>query len=62
MLAILVCQDRECRATYEVEGTREAIAAVRCEDCDGPLRAMAYADAEPGLRPPARTDVRRRAA
>jgi hypothetical protein len=62
MLAMLVCEDRDCRAAFEAEGTPEAIAEVRCEDCGGPLRATAYADADPSVRPPGRTEVRRRAA
>ena len=62
MLALLVCEDRECRATFEAEGTADAIAQISCEDCGGPLRAMGYADSEEDRRVPGRLDVRRRAA
>ena len=46
MLARLVCSDRECRAAFEAEGTRASIEALRCEDCGGPLQAVAYADSQ----------------
>ncbi len=46
MLARLVCSDRECRAAFEAEGTRDSIEALRCEDCGGPLQAVAYADSQ----------------
>ena len=47
MLALLLCESRECRATFEAEGTREAIGRLRCADCGGPLHAKGWADAEP---------------
>ena len=46
MLALLVCRDRDCRAAFEAEGSREAIAELRCEDCGGSLKPMGWADAE----------------
>jgi len=62
MLALLVCEGRECRATFEAEGNADAIAQISCEDCGGPLRAVGYADSEPHRGTPGRIDVRRRAA
>jgi hypothetical protein len=53
MVAILVCRDRECRATFEADGSRDSIETLSCEDCGGPLRAVAYADSresEPNSR------------
>jgi hypothetical protein len=47
MLALLLCESRECCATFEAEGTREAIGRLRCADCGGPLQATGWADAEP---------------
>jgi hypothetical protein len=47
MLALLLCEDRECRAAFEAEGGADAIGALRCEDCGGPLAAVGYADATP---------------
>lgn len=46
MVALLVCQDRECRATFEAEGSHDSIETLRCEDCGGPLHALAYADSQ----------------
>ncbi len=48
MLALLVCQDRNCRAAFEAEGSPDAIEELVCEDCGGPLQAVGYADAEAG--------------
>ena len=48
MLALLICEDRECRAAFEAEGSPEAIRDLVCEDCGGRLRAVGYADARPG--------------
>jgi len=60
MLALLVCEDRFCRAAFEAEGSAEALEDITCADCGGPLRAMGYADAEPGNRGPRENpDVRR---
>jgi hypothetical protein len=62
MLALLVCEDRECRAAFEVEGHADAIEKVRCQDCGGPLRAVGWADAEEGEPKAGRQpDVRRAA-
>jgi hypothetical protein len=47
MLALLLCEDRNCRAAFEAEGFADAIEELRCEDCGGPLKAVGYADAEP---------------
>ena len=47
MLALLVCENRDCRAAFEAEGSADAIGELRCEDCAGPLLAVGYADAEP---------------
>ena len=44
MVALLVCRDRACRATFEAEGSRDSIEALRCEDCGAHLHAVAYAD------------------
>ena len=33
MVAILVCQDRKCRATFEAEGSRDSIEHLHCQDC-----------------------------
>lgn len=62
MLALLLCKDRECRAAFEVEGTPKELDAINCMDCGGPLRAVGYADADPGRRGPHdKPDVRRAA-
>ncbi len=61
MLALLVCRDRNCRAAFEAEGTREAINELHCEDCGGPLRAVGWANAEASHRPGREVDVRRAA-
>jgi len=61
MLALLVCRDRNCRATFEAEGSREAISELHCEDCGGLLRAVGWANAEPSYRPGREVDVRRAA-
>jgi len=61
MLALLVCRDRNCRAAFEAEGSREAIGELHCEDCGGPLRAVGWANAEPSYRPGREVDVRRAA-
>ena len=61
MLALLVCRDRNCRAAFEAEGSREAINELRCEDCGGPLRAVGWANAEASHRPSREVDVRRAA-
>jgi hypothetical protein len=62
MLALLVCEDRECRAAFEAEGNTDAIEEIRCQDCGGPLRAVGWADADHGsYRPGRHPDVRRAA-
>ena len=61
MLALLVCRNRDCRAAFEAEGSREAINDLLCEDCGGPLRAVGWANAEPAKRPGREVDVRRAA-
>lgn len=61
MLALLVCRDRACRAAFEADGSREGIIELRCEDCDGPLEAMGWADSEPDRAGGAHIDVRRAA-
>ncbi len=61
MLALLVCRDRSCRATFEAEGSREAIGELHCEDCGGPLHAVGWANAEPPRRLGGEIDVRRAA-
>ena len=61
MLALLVCRDRSCRAAFEVDGSREAITDLRCEDCDGPLEAVGWADSDPYRGVSDRIDVRRAA-
>ncbi len=48
MLALLLCEDRGCRAAFEAEGSSEAIEELLCEDCGGVLHAVGYADAEAG--------------
>ena len=48
MLALLLCEDRGCRAAFEAEGSADAIEELLCEDCGGMLHAVGYADAEPG--------------
>jgi len=48
MLALLLCEDRGCRAAFEAEGSADAIEELLCEDCGGVLHAVGYADAEPG--------------
>jgi hypothetical protein len=62
MLALLLCEDRECRAAFEAEGSADAIQALRCEDCGGPLAALGYADAAPADHAPGGTAEMRRAA
>ncbi|MGI8749228.1 MAG: hypothetical protein ACR2J6_01535 [Thermoleophilaceae bacterium] len=62
MLALLVCEDKECRAAFEAEGSSEAMKELLCEDCGGPLHAVGYADAEPGRGRHSGTPEVRRAA
>ena len=61
MLALLVCRDRNCRATFEAEGDRGAINELRCEDCGGPLKALGWANAESAHTTGREVDVRRAA-
>ena len=61
MLALLVCRNRSCRAAFEADGSRQAIADLRCEDCDGPLEAVGWADSEPHRPVSDHLDVRRAA-
>ncbi len=62
MVAILVCRDRECRATFEAEGSRDSIETLSCEDCGGPLHAVAYADSRESEPTSRREATMRRAA
>lgn len=62
MVALLVCEDRECRATFEAEGSHDSIETLRCEDCGGPLHAVAYADSRESGPPQRREATMRRAA
>jgi hypothetical protein len=62
MVALLVCRDRECRATFEAEGSRDSIETLRCEDCGGQLRAVAFADSRDSGPPMRREATMRRAA
>lgn len=61
MLALLLCQDRECRSAYEAEGSRDSIDLLRCADCGGPLLAKGWADAEPRERGGREAELRRAA-
>ncbi len=61
MLALLVCENRECRASFEAEGSADAIGELRCEDCEGRLIAVGYADAEPSKGHGSTPEVRRAA-
>jgi transposase len=61
VVALLVCRDRSCRAAFEADGSREAITALCCEDCDGPLEAVGWADTEPRDRGNDRVAVQRAA-
>jgi hypothetical protein len=61
MLALLVCENRTCRASFEAEGSAEAIDDLRCQDCGGPLHAVGYADAEPAKGGGGTPEVRRAA-
>jgi len=61
VLALLVCRDRACRAAFEADGSREGIAELRCEDCDGPLEAVGWADSESYPAGNRHLDVRRAA-
>ena len=62
MVALLVCRDRECRATFEAEGSQDSIELLRCEDCGGPLHAIGYADSRESGPPARREATLRRAA
>ena len=62
MVALLVCRDRECRATFEAEGSRDSIETLRCEDCGGSLHAVAYADSRDSEPHSRREATMRRAA
>jgi len=62
MVALLVCRDRECRATFEAEGSQDSIELLRCEDCGGPLYAIAYADSSESQPHSRREATMRRAA
>ena len=61
MLALLVCENRDCRAAFEAEGAADAIGELRCEDCGSPLHAVGYADAEPDKGDGSSPEVRRAA-
>jgi len=61
VLALLVCRDRACVAAFEADGSREAIAELRCEDCDGPLEAVGWAESDPYQARSPDIDVRRAA-
>ncbi|HYI35234.1 MAG TPA: hypothetical protein VEX39_01400 [Thermoleophilaceae bacterium] len=61
MLALLVCENRACRAAFEAEGAADAIGELLCQDCGGPLRAVGYADAEPDKGNGSSPEVRRAA-
>jgi hypothetical protein len=61
MLALLLCENRDCRAAFEAEGTSDSIGELRCEDCGGPLHAAGYADAEPPKGHGSTPEVRRAA-
>ena len=61
MLALLVCENRECRAAFEAEGSADAIGELSCEDCGGALQAVGYADAEPAKGGGSTPEVRRAA-
>ena len=61
MLALLVCGDRSCRAAFEAEGSRDAMAGLRCQDCGGPLHAAGWADAEEQKPRDERVQMRRAA-
>ena len=61
MLALLLCENRDCRAAFEAEGAADAIDELRCQDCDGPLQAVGYADAEPQKGHSSTPEVRRAA-
>lgn len=61
MLAMLICRDRDCRAGFEAEGSREAIEELKCEDCGGPLHLTGWAAADPSERSSRPIDVRRAA-
>jgi hypothetical protein len=62
MVALLVCKDRECRATFEADGSRDSIETLNCLDCGGPLHAVAYAESQDSAPPASREAVLRRAA
>jgi hypothetical protein len=62
MLALLVCKDRECRASFEAEGSRDSIERLHCQDCGGRLHALAYADSRDSAPPGRREATLRRAA
>jgi len=61
MLALLVCGDRSCRAAFEAEGSRDAMAGLRCQDCGGLLHAAGWADAEEQKPKDERVQMRRAA-
>ena len=61
MLALLVCENRSCRAAFEAEGSRDAMSGLRCEDCGGPLHAAGWADAEDPQPKDDRVEMRRAA-
>ena len=61
MLALLLCENHECRAAFEAEGSADAVGELRCEDCGGPLVAVGYADAEPQKGHGSTPEVRRAA-
>jgi hypothetical protein len=61
MLALLICENRQCRAAFEAEGATDAIEQLRCQDCGGPLHAVGYADAEPQKGHGSTPEVRRAA-
>jgi hypothetical protein len=60
LYALFVCSDDRCDAAYEGWCEPDELDSLNCEDCDSPLRAVAYS--EGGAEAPRRREVQRRRA
>jgi len=63
LYAVLVCSDPACDTAYEGWGEAAELEAFGCEECDSPLRIVAFANAaRDGVAPrPAELQQRRAA-
>lgn len=62
MIAILVCTDPDCRASFEGTGSEGALRALHCDDCGAKLDAVSWRPDEADRPQPASSPDGRRAA